>query len=163
MAYLAGFNYVSGPYRMRDSAVSSTATFRAFNPVTLSDDRTLIEAASDTTAIYGIAMADAADSLPGIKAGFCPVMIPEPETVFVCGIQTGVATSATSIGQGYGLEKAGNHLRLDTDSQATAIVQIVGDSAGNTVNSADSTVFVSFFGNRIIGSSDASITIFAQN
>ncbi len=117
MAYLDGFNYVRGPVRYQWSNVSSTATFLAFNPVTLADDRTLIEAASDTTAIYGIAMNDAADSLPGIMTGKTLVQIPEPETVYATKIQTGVVASVISLGQSYGIEKSGDFQRLDTDSQ----------------------------------------------
>ncbi len=163
MAYLDGFNYVRGPKRYQWSDVSSTATFLAFNPVTLSDDRTLIEATSDTTAIYGIAQNDAADSLPGVMTGKTLVQIPEPETVYATKIQTGVATSVVSLGQSYGIEKSGDFLRLDTDSQTTAMLNIVGDDQGNTINSVDSSVFVRWLGDRLIQSSAASITIFAQD
>ena len=163
MAYLDGFNYVRGPVRYAWSDVSSTATFEALNPVTLSDDRTLIEATSDTTAIYGIAMNRAADSLPGVLTGKTLVQIPEPETIYATKIQTGVATSVISLGQSYGIEKNANHMRLDTDSQATTMVNIVGDDLGNTINSVDSSVFVRWLGDRLIQSSAASITIFAQD
>ncbi len=164
MAYLDGFNYVSGPVRYQWSDVSSTATFRAFNPVTLSDDRTLIEAASDTTAIYGISMNDAANSLPGVLSGKALVQIPEPETIYATKIQTGVATSVVSIGQSYGIEKSINHMRLDTDSQATPMLTLVGDELGNQINSADSSVFVRWLGDRLgVFSSAASIDIFAQD
>ena len=97
MAYNNGFTYVRGKEPQKVwSTVSSTATFRARVAVTLSDDRTLIEAASDSTAIFGIACNDASASLPGIGAGRCWVEIPEPETVYATKIQTGVAASAIS-------------------------------------------------------------------
>ena len=163
MAYLDGFNYVSGPARYVYSTVSSTATFRARNPVTLADDRSLIEAASDTTAIYGIAMNNAADSFAGLLSGKCLVQIPTAETVYATKIQTGVATSVTSVGQSYGIGKSGNFLRLDTDSQATTLVNIVGEQDGSTVRSDDSSVKVRWLADRLIGSSAASITIFAQD
>ncbi len=163
MAYLDGFNYVRGPVRYQWSDVSSTATFLAFNPVTLSDDRTLIEAASDTTAIYGIAMNDAANSLPGVLSGKALVQIPEPETVYATKIQTGVVASVISLGQSYGIEKSGDFLRLDTDSQATTMLNIVGDDQQNTINSVDSSVFVRWLADRLVQSSAASITIFAQD
>lgn len=162
MAYADGFTYVSGPVRYIESTVSSTATFRARNPVTLSDDRTVIEAASDTTAIWGIACNNAADSLAG-RSGKVLVEIPTEETIYAVKIQTNVAGSALSIGQGYGIEKSGNYLRLDPDSQATTMLMIVGDQYGNTINSDDSSVYVRWYLNRLITSSDASITIFAQD
>lgn len=164
MAYQGGFTYVSGPVRHAWSTVSSTATFKARNPVTLSDDRTLIEAASDTTAIYGIACSDAADTLPGVLSGMVLVEIPEPETVYAVKIQTGVAGSAISLGQSYGIEKSGNFLRLDPDSQVTTMLTIVGDQLGNTINSTDSSVFCRWLGARLgIYSSAASTSVFAQS
>jgi hypothetical protein len=130
----------------------------------LSDDRTLIEIASDATAFYGIAQSDAADSLPGIRSGQVLVEIPEPETVYKTLVQTGVATSVTSIGQSYAIEKSANHFRIDTDSQATAMVTIVGDQFGNTVNSDDSSVMVRFLADRLgVFSSAGSISVFAQD
>jgi len=163
MAYPPGFNYVSGPVRYQWSTVSSTATFEARNPVTLSNDRTIIEVASDATAIYGIAVNRAADSLGGGLSGRVLIEIPEPETVYATLVQTGVATSATSIGEPYGIEKSGNHFRIDTDSQVTTFVQIVGDHLGNTVRSDDSSVFVRFLADRLAFSSSDSILIYAQD
>lgn len=161
MAYPNGFNYVSGPLRYVLSAVSSTATFVARVPVTLSDDRTLIEADSDSTAIFGIAHHDAANS---IYAGKCLVEVPTEQTVYAVKVQTGVATSLLSIGQSYGVEKSGNYLRLDADSQATTYLTIVPREDGSTCDSADSTVFVTILGDRLgVFGSNASISIFAQN
>lgn len=166
MAYPDGFNYVSGPIPRRVwSDISSTATFRARNPVTLSDDRTIIEAASDSTAIYGIATNNAADSLPGVLTNKVLIEIPEPETIYATKVQTGVATSVYSVGQSYGIEKSGNFLRLDTDSQATAMCTVVGDQLGGpAVRSADSSVFVRFLADRLgVLSSAGSISVFAQD
>lgn len=163
MAYPDGFNYVSGPAHYVWSTISSTATFKARNPVTLSDDRTLIEAASDSTAIFGIAQNDAANSLAG-RTGRTLVLIPTNETVFATKVQTGVATSATSIGQSYNIEKSGDYFRMDTDSQTTTMVTVVGDEYGQTVRSEDSSVFVTFLGNRLgVYNSNASVSVFAQN
>lgn len=163
MAYPNGFSYVGGPFEMVWSNVSSTATFKARNPVTFSDDHTLIEATSDTTVIFGIAQNDAADSLAG-RAGKILVLVPTRDTVFAVKIQTGVATSKTSAGMSYQLEKSGNHLRPDTDSQVTPHVQIIGDQYGETVRSEDSSVFVKFLGNVIgIYGSNASTVKFAQD
>lgn len=160
MAYPNGFNYVSGPLRYVLSTVSSTATFKGRNPVTLNDDRSVGEAASDTTALFGIASHDAADS---IYAGKCLIEVPTEQTVYAVKVQTGVATSALSIGQSYGIEKSGNYLRLDADSQATAFLTIVPRDDGSTCDSADSTVFVTILGNKLgVFGSNASVSVFAQ-
>lgn len=160
MAYPDGFNYVSGPLRYVLSTVSSTATFVARVPVTLNDDRSVGEAASDTTALFGVAHHNAADS---IYAGKCLIEIPTGQTVYAVKVQTGVATSALSIGQSYGIEKSGNYLRVDTDSQATPFVTLVPRDDGSTCDSADSTVFVTFLGNKLgVFGSDASVNVFAQ-
>lgn len=163
MAYPDGFSYVGGDFEMVWSDVSSTATFVARNPVTLSDDRTLIEATSDVTAIFGVAQNDAAASLAG-RTGKVLVLVPTRDTVFATKIQTGVATSATSVGQAYNIEKSGDFLRLDTDSQTTPLCVIAGDQYGTTVRSVDSSVFVKFLGN-VLGAygSNASISVFAQD
>ena len=154
MAYPDGFNYVSGPLRYVLSTVSSTATFKARVPVTLSNDRTLIEVASDTSEIFGIAHHDASDS---IYPGKCLVEVPTDQTVYAVKVDTDVAASKLSIGEGYTLEKSGNYLRVNDASQASAFVVIVPRDDGSTVDSADSTVFVTILGKSIgvFGSHDS--------
>jgi hypothetical protein len=148
---------------MVESFVSSTATFRARNPVTLSDDRTLIEANSDSTAIYGIAMNDASESFAG-RTGKCLVMVPQPETVFATICETGEVSSILSVGQSYSIEKSGNFLRINPDSQLTPMLTIVGDEYGATINSDDSSIYVRFHADRLgIYSSTGTINIFAQD
>lgn len=159
-----GFQYIQGTREIRRSAVSSTATFLEGNPVTLSDDRALIEVDSDTTAIFGIAENDAANTLGGVQSGLILVSIPYPDTVYVSQVQTGVASSVLSIGQSYGIEKAGDYFRVDTDSQATPFVTLVPRGDGSTIDSVDSSVYVSFLQNTIgVFASNASIVIFAQD
>src|SRR5574341_1560486 len=159
-----GFEYRSGPFECYLSTISSTATFRAGNPLTLSDDRTLIEAASDTTAVVGIALSNAADSLGGSLAGKALVLKLLPGMVFETTVQTGVASSALSTAQSYGIEKSGNFLRIDPDSQATVLVSIVGYPDGTTVDSTNSSVMVQFLQNVVgLFASNASVNIFAQD
>ena len=161
MAYPNGFTYVSGPVKYVLSTLSSTCTVRGRNPVTLSDDRTVIEAASDTSYIYGIAVHDAADS---IVPGRILVEIPTAETVYASVIQTGVATSVTSVGQAFGLEKSGNYLRPDTDSAVSFMLAVVPRGNYATVDSADSSIFVSWLGNVLgVFGSNASVLAFAQD
>jgi len=161
MAYQNGWTYVSGPIKYVLSTVSSTATFKGRNPVTLSDDRTLIEAASDTTAIFGIAAHDAANS---IYAGKCLVEIPTADTVYAIKIGTGAAASELSAGQSMDIEKSANYLIGNEDSQTTPFVTIVPRDDGTTLDSADSTVWVHIHGNKLgVFSSNASISVFAEN
>jgi hypothetical protein len=161
MAVLSGFQYVSGPMRMVLSTVSSTATFKAFNPVTLSDDRTLIEADSDTTAVMGIAQQDAANS---IYAGKCLVLVPENTTVFESKITTTAVASEISMGQSVNIEKFGDYLWPDEDSQSTPMVTIVPRDDGSTLDSTNSSIRVVFLGDKIgVFGSNASVSIFAQN
>lgn len=161
MAYAGGFTYISGPVKYVRSTLSSTCTVVARNPVTLSDDRTVIEAASDSTAIYGIAAHNAADS---IYPGMISVEIPTPETVYATIVQTGVASSALSPGQSYGIEKSGNFLRMDTDSTGSRMLVIVPRGNFATCDSTDSSVYVTWLGNVLgVFGSNASVNIFAQD
>lgn len=159
MPYPLGFTYVAGPVRYVLSTVSSTCTVVARNPVALTGlGRTVVEAASTHSYIYGIACHDAANS---IYPGKMMVEIPTPETIYATQIQTGAATSLYSVGQGYNIEKSGNYLRLDTDSQLTPKIVVVPRGDYSTVDSADSSVFVSFFGNVLTGfHSNSSVSIF---
>lgn len=164
MAYLPGFNYVSGPMKYVMSTISSTATFQRGCPVTYSDDRTLIEADSDTTAILGIAAHNAANTLPGNLSGKALVLIPDAQTVFAVAIGTGAAASEVSAGQSVDIEKSGNNFILNEDSQASPFVTIVPREDGTTLDSADSTVYCTFLGNKLgVFGSNASVGIFAQN
>ena len=151
MAYVDGFTHVEGPYNIRWSTVSSLATFRRGNPVMYeAESRTIIEFTSDATAIYGIAQANAADSIGGPLAAKVPILVPEETTVFATKVQTGVAASALTIGQTFDLEKSGNFFRVDVDSIASARVILIerGTSAA-AIDSADSSVHVQFLKNNI--------------
>ena len=161
MAVQPGFTYVFGDRRYAYSTVSSTATFRARNPVTFDARGFLIEAASDSSAIYGIACNNAADSLAGLP-GKTLVEIPEPETIYLTTVQTGAATSLFSVGRAFAIEKSGNYFRLDSDSAATAYLVIAGDQYGNQVNSDDSSVQVRWLAERLLMSSGASVPNFAE-
>lgn len=161
MAYQDGFTYVSGPIKYVLSVLSSTCTVRGRNPVTLSDDRSVIEAKSDSTAIYGIAAHNAADS---IIPGYMLVEIPTPETVYAAKVQTGVAASQLSVGESHGIEKSGNFLRVDVDSTQTQMVTIVPRGNYATHDSNDSSIFVHFLGNVLgVFNSNASVLIFDED
>ena len=158
MAYPLGFTYVKGPIRYLLSTISSTCTVKARNPVSLTGlGRTIVEASSTQSSVWGIATHDAADS---IYPGKMLVEIPTEQTIYATQVQTGVAASALSAGQAYAIEKSGNYIRLDADSQVTAKLLIVPRDDGSTVDSNDSSVFVSFLGNMLILGSNSSTSIY---
>lgn len=158
-----GFTYIQGPLELRLSTVSSTATFKAGNPVTYSDDRTLIEAGSDTSLIVGIAQADAANSIGGTLAGKCLIGIPTAQTIFVAKVNGGVDVSLLSSGATLGLAKNGNYLEVGT-SNASETVIIVPRGDGTTIDSTDSSVYVQFLGNVLSPfGSNAGAPIYAQD
>jgi len=160
MAFPNGWSYVKGPIKYVRSNVSSICTVKARNPVTLDAGRRVIEAASDTTGIYGIASHDAADSIyPGVML----VEVPQAETIYAIKVGTGAAASELSIGQSIGLEKSGNYIIGDEDSGTSPLVTIVPRDDGTTLDSADSTVFVHILGDHLgVFGSNASSSAFAQ-
>jgi hypothetical protein len=161
MAFPNGWSYVKGPIKYVLSTISSTCTVKARNPVTLSDDRTILEADSDSTAIYGIAAHDAADS---IYAGKMLVEIPEATTVYAIKIGTSAAASEVSVGQSFDIEKSGNYLIGNEDSCGSPMVTVVPRDDFSTLDSADSTVFITILGDKLgVFGSNASVSIFAQN
>src|SRR3990167_6889886 len=124
-SYADGFTWVKGPGMVPDtflSLTSWTATFRAGAPVLRDAIGYMVEAASDATAISGIAAHNAASS---VYAGKCLIQKIRPGDIWATKIQTGVAASALTIGVSYGIEKSGNNLRMDTDSGTTPFVTIV--------------------------------------
>ena len=160
MAIPYGFSYVKGPVKYVLSALSSVATFKERCPVTIDDDCNVIEAASDSTAIFGISAHAAADSLP---AGYCLIEVPTADTIYAGRIGTSASASEASIGRGCDIEKLANHFILNEDSQASTMVVIVPRDDGSTLRSADSSVHFSFLGNRLgVMGSNSSIVVFAE-
>lgn len=151
MAIQDGWHYVKGPiYGMIWSDVSSTATFKAFNPVSLGLGHAVEETlTSDYTAIFGIAQNNAADSLPGIGAGKTLVLVPTPQTVFSIKVDTDAPASELSAGQAFDIEKRGNYIEGDEDSATTPFVVVVPRDDWSTIDSTDSSVYVNILGNRI--------------
>lgn len=142
-----GLRPYRGNWSNRRFTTTSTATFRQWAPVSLSSAGLLQECAGGyaNQKLLGIALHASADSFP---AGEVLVAIPGFGATALSKIQTGVATSATSIGLAYDIEKSGNNFRIDPDTSAStssAMVYIVG-----AVNSADSTVEIGFTDNCLI-------------
>ena len=116
----------------------------------LDANRTVAEVDSGTTAIYGIAMADAADSIGGPLAAKVPIMVPTEQTVFATKVQTGVVASGLEPGEAFDIEKSGDFFRVDTDSVGSArVVLIERGTTGVSIDSDDSSVHVQFLKNSI--------------
>lgn len=139
-----GFRPYRGCWDIRRFTTMSTATFRQFAPVSFSSTGLLQECAGGAAnqKLVGIALHNSTDSFP---SGEVLVAIPGFGATALSKIQTGVATSATSLGLAYDIEKSGNNLRIDTDSTTSAMCIIAG-----AVNSADSTVEVAFTDNALV-------------
>jgi len=143
MADGTGFRPVRGNWEIREFTQLSTATFRQWAPLELNGARTVIEATSAASTILGVALHASVDSLP---AGKVLVAMPRDNSAVArAKIETDVAASLISIGQNYNIEKSGNNLRVDVDSQASALVQIVG-----TVDSATSEIDVVFLKSLLV-------------
>ena len=155
-SYGNGFQYVSGTHKTFWSTVSSTATFKAGNPVQYGLGRTLTEADSQATMIVGIAQHDAANS---IIAGQILVLAAYPDTVFASKIATNIAGSALSVGQAMDLTKSGNFVR-PANSRVTPAVVIVPREDGSTIDSTDSSIWVQFLGVKFGPYASSASTIF---
>lgn len=126
------FQPVRGNWELRLMDTASAATFGKGCPVTFNTARTLQEPTTGSPNIIGIAMHASVDSFP---AGKVLVAIPMDATaVFTAAIETDVASSAISVYQSYTIEKSGNTLRVDVDSQASAFVQLVGPTKNGSLD-----------------------------
>lgn len=134
-----GFIPARGPWVYRDFTTLSTATFVKGSLVKLHASRVVSEYSGGEANLLGIALHDSVNSLP---VGKVTVAIPAPLCTAVCDVPTGLAASALSLGQSYGIYKSGNTVSTITDqftSSASKIVTII-----SPVNSALSTIEVSF-------------------
>lgn len=166
MAYVDGFTYIQGPFQIRKSTLSVGQTFKRGTPVTLSDDRTVIEVASDTSFVFGIAMHDAADSIGGPTQGtVAEIGVPTMETVFAVKVTGGVAASALSVGEALSMATASDAFRfVGARSAGSEHVVIVPRADGTTIDSDDSSVYVQFIGNVLgVFGSNTSVTGWAQD
>lgn len=166
MAIQNGFQYVSGPRKFVLSQIASDATFRERVPLTLTLDGLvnqptgLAGQGSDVTAYYGISCHKAADS---VYPGYALVEIPTPDTIYASKIATNAAASEVSVGHACDLVRSGNYFLPDEDSQVTPVVIFVPRDGYTTLDSADSSVYFSFLGNRLgVFHSNASTVIFSD-
>ena len=125
-----GFRPARGHWELVLLPTASAATFQQWAPVTFDGARNLIEAASDTTYIVGVATSYSTASFP---AGYVTVAMPADGTAVARGnVPTGVASSALSYGAAYGITKSVNNLYINTSSQASALVELRGNFDSTT-------------------------------
>jgi len=152
-----GFTYVRGPIRgIDESTISSGVTFKAGNPVSYGLGGVIKEMDSNSTAIFGIAQNDAALSFAG-RPGVASVMVPTVDTVFSSVIATNVAASSLSAGMVWGVVKSGNYWRFDPTSRTTPAARIIARENGSTIDSADSSIWISFLPNFLVTESATSL------
>jgi len=139
-----GFRPYRGNWRIRRFTTTSSVTFRQFCPVSLASDHLLTDCAGGAAnqKLLGIALHASADSFP---AGEVLVAIPGFGATALSKVQTGVGSSALSIGLAYDIEKSANNYRIDPDSDTSAMCMIMG-----AINSADSTIEVAFTDNCLL-------------
>ena len=155
------FQPVRGNWEIKTFDTASAATYGKGALVAFNTTRFLQEATVGSEKIIGIALHRSVDSFP---AGKVQVAMPmDNSAVASCDVQTGVAGSALSVGQCYTFEKSGNTLRLDTDSQASAYLEICGPTLNGTLDvaqiSATSRVEVVFLTNVRAFPSAASLLV----
>ena len=161
--YPDGFSIVKGPRETFMSVISSTATFKKGVPLTYTDDRTLIMADSDSTAIVGVSAHDAADTLGGAYQGVALVEKILPNQTWVCQAGTPHVTSGLSAGETLGLVKSGNY-SVASSTGTRHVVIVPRDDGTTTVDSADSSLWVQFLQDVISPhASNASVLVFGQN
>ena len=160
MAYLQGFQYVSGPVFIREFNSESTATYAALQPVMLSNNNFKITESSGTaSSIVGFSMHRAVDSVP---AGKVLVSIPADRTIYASICSNNIAASALSSGLTMGITKSGNTFySVAAGSAVTALFVIVPREDGSTIDSTDSSVWVQVLSanQRVFGQASATITI----
>lgn len=118
------FRPVRGNWQKVTFNTASAATFGQGALVALNTARDLQEATVGSEKILGIALSSSVNSFP---AGAVIVAVPRDGTAtFTAPIATNVAASKLSVGQSYTIGKSGNTMLIDTTSQASAYVEIVG-------------------------------------
>lgn len=133
-----GFVLGTGPWEIRQFNTNSAATFLKGSLVELNGARDVVEYASTSSSVLGIAMHASVDSLP---AGKVLVAIPKPGCTAICDVAPGVVGSVASVGQAQGIGKRGNYMSFLTDVNASVwsrIVTVVGpmDSASSRIEVA---------------------------
>ena len=139
-----GFAYVSGPLNIRAFNLKSTATVKAFMPVRQNGAGDLIESQGTDSTFAGFILHDAANSVP---AGKALVLVPADRTIFVGTAAAGVTASTASSGLTLGVFKSGNSWYLaNSASSQSALFIVVPREDGSTLDSTDSSVWLSVLG-----------------
>jgi len=135
-----GFVVGSGPWQIRQFNTNSSATFLKGCLVELNGARDLVEYASTSSSVLGIALQNSAASAP---PGKVLVAIPAPGCTAFCDLTAAVMpVSAVSAGQALGISKVGNYNSFATLTVGSVWSRIV--TATGWYDSAASRIEVSF-------------------
>lgn len=149
-----GFVLGSGPWEIRQFNTNSAATFLKGSLVELNGARDVVEYASTSSSVLGIALGDSANSLP---SGKVQIAIPRPGCTAIADVAPGIVASAISVGQAMGVGKRGNYMSYVTSDAASVwsrIVTVVG-----ALNSTTSRVEVAFIQNAAEVYSTSSVSL----
>ena len=139
-----GFAYVSGPLNIRAFNLNSAATVKAMMPVRINGAGNLIESQGTDSVLAGFILHDAANSVP---AGKALVLVPADRTVVVGTAAAGVTGSTASSGLTVGVFKSGNSWYVaNSASTQSALFTVVPREDGTTVDSTDSSIWLSVLG-----------------
>lgn len=144
-----GFIPARGNWNIRQFDTTSTSTFLKGSLVELNGARTVIEYASASSSVLGIALQNSANSAP---PGKVLVAIPTPGCTAMADVAAGMVASGLSIGEALGVGKQGNYMSFVTSHAASIhsrIVTIVGalDSAASRIEVSFNQTFVEVFSN----------------
>ena len=144
-----GFVLGRGCWDIRQFNTNSAATFLKGSLVELNGARDVIEYASASSSVLGVAMQDSANSTPPGKVN---VGIPTPGCTAYADVAPGMVASAISVGEALGVGKRGNYMSFVTSHSASIfsrIVTIVGalDSTTSRVEVTFNQSFVEVFSN----------------
>lgn len=143
MGYPPGFTYVSGEYHLQAMPVHSTFTFAKRNPLSVDGAGTVSQYSAGAGNICGISTSDSSQSYAIAGTNYVDVLVPEGDTIFANKGATGIATSAYTAYGAYNLALNTEHLRVDTTSTVSKIVEVVPRGDGTSdADSTDSSVFV---------------------
>lgn len=123
---MAGFREARGDWEYRLYDLTATSNLSQGTAVALAGARTVSEYSGGQAGLLGFLKHPSQNSIP---AGKVIVAIPKPGCTAWADVPTGVAASALSLGQSYGIYKSGGVCSFITDaaySDDSRVVNIVG-------------------------------------
>lgn len=153
-----GFIPGSGPWEQREFTTNSAATFVKGALVELNGARDLVEYASTSSSVLGIALSRSIDSIP---LGKVSVAIPRPGCTAWADIAPGLTSSDLSAGVALGVGKRANHMSFVTTHAASVWSRVVASTGRYDIgtNSGVSRVEVFFIQNGAEFYSTSSVSL----